>query len=116
MSPLSVVQLTFLFAFVLGVFLTIRRPQRFGIDPNDPFYPWKRWTWKAMPPNWESKLLQLLSWVAAFALVAAYALSKQKGWVAVFSAMMSVSFAAQAVRIVVKRINLGSPGGKPGQR
>ncbi len=116
MSLPSVFQLIFLFAFVLTVFLTIRRPQRFGIDPNDPFYPWKRWTWKAMPPNWKSKLLQLLFWLAAFALVAAYALFKQRGWVAVFSAMMSVNFAAHAVRIVVKRINLGSLGGADFER
>ncbi len=116
MSLPSVFQLIFLFAFVLTVFLIIQNPQRaFGVNPDNPFYPWKRWTWKAMPPNWESKLLQLLSYLALFALLAAYAWFKQRGWVAVFSAMISVNFAAHAVRIVVKRINLGSPGGNQGR-
>ena len=102
MSLPSVFQLIFLFAFVLTVFLIIQNPQRaFGINPDNPFYPWKRWTWKAMPPNWKSKLSQLLFWLATFALVAAYALLKQREWAAVFSAMMSVNFAAHAVRIVI---------------
>ena len=112
MSPVLVLQLTFLFAFVFAVVLLIRSPQRFGINRDDPFYPWKRWTWNAVPPNWKSKLLQSFFWSAAFALTTLF----EQGLVLVcIPWLLSLNFAVHSVRIVANVLSLKSLGGRPGR-
>jgi hypothetical protein len=78
---------------------------------DEPFYYFKRWTWKEAPENWRSKMMQCILWMVVFGALAfffVYSTPGQKQWpIIAVPAMMSIHFLFYALRIYlsVKRLN-----------
>ena len=73
---------------------------------DDPFYYFKRWTWKEPPHKWRSKALQCILWMIVFGVLAFYYMStmpEQRPWpfIAV-PALMSIHFLVFALRIYLR--------------
>ena len=80
---------------------------------NKPFYPFRRWDWTTLPLNWKRFLALVVSFALAFGFFSVWVLlrSGAGAWSpASVSALLALHFAVLFVRIVAKRIGLGTPG------
>ena len=109
-----------LFFIALLAYVGIARPTWFGKllkvlgskrGYEEPFYYFKRWTWKEPPEKWRSKMMQCILWMVVFGALAfffVFTAPGQKPWpfIAV-PAGMSIHFLFFALRIYlsIKRLN-----------
>ena len=79
---------------------------------SKPFYPFRRWDWTEMPTNWRGALVWCCIYTLAFGCVTTWLMLSHgaSGWaVASVSGLMCLHFMVLSVRIIAKKVALGSP-------
>ncbi len=113
MNPVFLIQFLVVVVFLVGVLLVAAgKPNWFAkwAQRRNPFFPFRRWNFTSMPPDWKRRLVAHFVYGLLFGCVTIWLSLRYgagAGGVAAVSGLMCLNFVVVAFRIIAKSRALG---------